>query len=196
MFGAIVRVVPVAAAVAIVVTGCSSDPAAKPLPDSSGVTAASTATPTATGTPSAVPVPTTVVRLAPVQPGSADTALLDGYRRFWLALGDAYRTGRTAALAEATVDPARARFVKRTTELTAAGRTQRGTVLGSPLVADLAGGVVVDCMDLRDFRTYDRAGTALFPRDAGTTRIRATLRSVAGRWRLADFETEGSGCRR
>jgi hypothetical protein len=175
--------------------GCSADPAATPLPAGSGP-ASSAASATVEATPTGAPVPATVVRLEPARSRAEDRLLLDGYRRFWAGLTDAYRTGRTAALLDATVDPARSRFAKRAAELTARAQTQQGAVVGSPLVVDLAGGVVADCMDLRDFRTYDRGGTALFPRDAGTTRVRATLRSVGGRWRLADFETEGSGCRR
>ena len=193
MSGRIARLVPLAAAAVVGVAGCSSDRAASALPPgpaASGTTSA--ASPTAAG----VSVPATVLRLTPGRPSPADSALLEGYQRFWAGLTDAYRTGRTAGLIDATVEPARTRFVTRATELTAKAQTQRGTVLGTPVVADRAAGVVVDCMDLRDFRTYDRRGVALFPRDAGTTRIRATLRSVGGRWRLADFETEGSGCRR
>ena len=193
MSGRIARLAPLAAALAVGIAGCSSDAAPTALPEGpAAAPTGSTAAPTAT----AAAVPATVVRLTPGRPSPADEALLDGYRTFWTGLSEAYRTGRTAALAEATVDPARTRFVTRATELAANGRTQRGTVLGTPVVADLAAGVVADCMDLREFRTYDRAGRALFPRDPGTTRVRATLRSVGGRWRLAEFETEGSGCRR
>jgi hypothetical protein len=175
--------------------GCAADPVATPLPGGPAP-AGSTASVSTSATPTGAPVPATVVRLQPLRSRAEDTLLLDGYRRFWTGLAEAYRTGRTAALVEATVDPARRRFVRRATELTARAQTQRGTVVGSPLVIDLARGVVADCMDLRDFRTYDRSGRALYPRDAGTTRVRATLRAVGGRWRLADFETEGSGCRR
>jgi hypothetical protein len=188
------RLAPLAAAVAVGIAGCSADPAPTALPDGPSVPATTPAAATATATE--VAVPATVVRLTPGRPTPADKALLAGYQAFWVGLTDAYRTGRTAALTGATVDPARAQFVTRATELKAKAQTQRGTVLGTPVVLDPAAGVVVDCMDLREFRTYDAAGKALFPKDPGTTRVRATLRSVGGTWKLAQFETEGSGCRR
>lgn len=195
MFAGRTRLAAPAAAVAVLLAGCASDNSGSPLPG--GPAGSATASPTATTSPAAtgVAAPTTVVRLAPVRPSPAATPLLDGYRAFWIGLTDAYRTGRTAALAGATVDPARTRFLARAAALKQAAQTQRGTVLGTPVVADLAAGVIVDCMDLRDFRTYDRTGRTVFPRDAATTRVRATMRSVGGRWRLAQFETRGSGCR-
>jgi hypothetical protein len=192
--GRFTRLAPLAAVLAVGVAGCSADSGPTALPGGPSAPATSPAPTTATATE--VAVPATVVRLSPGRPTPADAALLAGYQAFWAGLTDAYRTGRTAALAEATVDPARARFVTRATELRTKAQTQRGTVLGTPVVADRAAGVVVDCMDLREFRTYDAAGKALFPKDPGTTRVRATLRSVGGRWKLARFETEGSGCRR
>jgi hypothetical protein len=196
MSGVIARVAPLAAALAVAGAGCSADPGGAPLPGGPGSGSAPATASAAPSAPAAAAVPPTVVRLVPTRPGPQHKELLEGYQRFWAGLTDAYRTGRTAALVEATVDPARRRFVTRAAELKSKRQTQRGTVLGAPLVADLGAGIVVDCMDLRDFRTYDSGGKALFPRDPGTTRIRARLRSVGGRWRLADFETEGSGCRR
>lgn len=189
MFGGRLLTLAVAAAC---VAGCSSDSGVTALPEGPQAATPTAAAPTA----SAAPVPATVVRITPGRPAAADAALLQGYQQFWTGLAEAYRTGSTEALAGSTVDPARARYLARAAELKARAQTQRGTVLGTPLVADRARGVVVDCMDLREFRTYDAAGKALFPKDPGTTRIRATLRSVGGRWKLAEFETEGSGCRR
>lgn len=195
MFAGSTRVIAPAAVLAVLLGGCSSDDTGTPLPGGPDSSAAASPTAAASPNPTGVAVPATVVRLTPVRPLPATTPLLDGYQAFWIGLTDAYRTGRTAALAGATVDPARTRYLARAAALRQAAQTQRGTVLGRPVVADLAAGVIVDCMDLRDFRTFDRTGRAVFPRDAATTRVRATMRSVGGRWRLAQFETRGPGCR-
>lgn len=196
MSGGIVRVAVAVAVLAVVVTGCSDD-AATPLstPEGTLVTTSAAAT---TTPPPAAGLPATEVTLAAAgDPSPADLKVIEGYRRFWLALGTAYTTGDVTALRAATVDPATTEFVKVAADLRAKDRTLQGPVSLAPLVAGRADVVTLaECADLRRFRTYDRSGKALFPEDKGLTTAQVKLRNVGGTWRVASFEQRPSGCRR
>src|SRR5829696_6492554 len=100
-----------AVALAVVVTGCSDD-AATPLSAPDGPAPTSSAAAATTTPPPGSGLPATEVTLtAAGDPSPADKQVIEGYRKFWLALGTAYTTGDVTALRAATVDPATTEFV-------------------------------------------------------------------------------------
>ena len=198
MSGGIVRVALIATSLAVVVSGCSrTDGSASPLSGSSGGPAAAPPTASAGTTPPGSGLPPTEVTMRPVgSPSTADRAVLEGYRRFWQSLATAYTTGDVTGLRAATTDPATSEYVKVAADLRRQGRTLQGPVSLSPLIVGRGGTVTLaECADLRKFRTYDRAGKALFPEDEGLTTAEVRLRNVGGTWRVTSFEQRPSGCR-
>jgi hypothetical protein len=194
--GGSVRIALLAAALAAVVSGCGGDDAATPLgPSANGGTTAPTAAATTTAPGSGLPA--TTVTMRPVgAPSAADKAVLEGYRKFWQALGTAYTTGDVTALRAATTEPATGTYVKVAADLRRQRRTLQGPVTLAPIVAGRASAVTLaDCADLRKFRTYDNTGKALFPEDKKLTAAEVKLRNVGGTWRVVSFEQRPSGCR-
>ena len=197
MSGGVVRVVLAAAFLLVAGSGCS-DGGVSPLPAGP---AAPSPTPSASATESGSTgsgLPTTTVAIKPAgRPTAVDRAVLAGYQRFWEALGPAYTTGDLAALRAATVEPATSRYTKVARELRAKDRTLRGPVLLAPLVVGRSTTLVtvVDCADLRNFRTYDRSGKALFPMDKGLTTAEVRLRKVGTAWRVSSVVERQTGCR-
>jgi hypothetical protein len=195
--GGLVRVVLAVTALLVAMPACSADEVSSlpPGPGPGGGSPESTP-PTTASAPS---VPATTVSLTPVgRPSAADRAVLAGYQRFWESLASAYTTGDVSALREATVEPATSRYGRVAADLRSKGRTLQGPVSLAPLLVGRAADTVTlaDCADLRKFRTYDRAGSPVFPEDRGLTTAEVRLRNVGGTWRVASFEERPSGCRR
>jgi hypothetical protein len=196
--GGIVRVALIATAVAVAVGGCAkSDDTASPLGGSGGSPGAATSA-APTTTPPGQGLPATEVTFRPAgNPSAADTAILEGYRRFWQSLATAYTTGDVTALRAATGEPATSEYVKVASDLRARERTLQGPVSLVPLIVGRGTTITLgECADLRKFRTYDKSGKALFPEDKGLTTAEVKLRDVGGTWRVISFEQRPSGCRR
>lgn len=197
MSGVAVRLV-LAAALAAGLAGCAGDEPAPSLPGagSAGSAGSSASSAPASGSPEGLPA--TTVSLSPPGPTpAADRAVIAAYHRFWQAVGVAYSGGDAAGLRAATTEPATTLFTRKAAELKAQRRTQRGPVSLAPTVASRSSTLttVADCADLREFRTYDSAGTALFPKDPGLTLAEVQLRKVKGAWRVARWEQRPGRCR-
>ena len=196
MSGRIVRILVPVAALAATLAGCGGDDAASPLGDGGGPAAPAATAGTTTAAPGSGLPATTVTLRAVGSPTAADKAVLEGYQRFWEALGTAYTTGDVAGLRAATTEPATAEYVKVAADLRAKKRTLQGPVTLAPVVAGRAATVTLaECADLREFRTYDETGKAVFAKDKGLTAAEVTMRSVGGTWRVVSFEGRPSGCR-
>jgi hypothetical protein len=195
--GGIVRIALLTAVLAVAVSGCGGgDDAATPLGSGAGGGTTAPTSAAATTTPGSG-LPATTVTMRPVgAPTGTDKAVLEGYRKFWQALGTAYTTGDVTALRAATTEPATGTYVKVAADLRKQQRTLQGPVTLAPIVAGRAGTVTLaDCADLRRFRTYDNTGKALFPEDKDLTTAEVKLRNVGGTWRVVSFEERPSGCR-
>lgn len=183
-------------ALLLLAVGCSSPPAQPALPEG-GDAGQTSPRPTATRSGPALP-PSTLEFTPRGQPSAGDRRVLASYRKFLDAVALAYSTGDVEPLEAITIGRMRTYYTDRARTMHARSQTQRGPMLSSPLVLRIDGGaaVVVDCLDLRGFRTYDQAGKPLYPPDKGPTGIEATFSAVRNVWRLSDYTEQPAGCRR
>lgn len=184
---------PAASLLLVAVAGCTAgDPSAAP-PSASAPLPSTTSShrPSASST-----------TLATTADTAEAQAVIQAYDGMWADMVQAARTAdyRSPVLAAHTADPATGQLQRTLLTYSRLGVVVKGAVHTDPRVTSLnpqAGqATLIDCLDDRDWLTYDAAtGKLTDDRPGGRTVTDATLRRVDGAWKISSYVVHvGQSC--
>lgn len=154
---------------------------------------------------------TSMFPTTPVQQPSSTTAtaadgksraVIDAYQGMWADMVDAARTAdyRSPSLAAHTVDPATGQLQRTLLAYSRLGVVVKGTLRTDPhltsLNPELGQATLTDCLDDRNWLTYDAATGKLTDNQPGARTVTdATLRRVDGAWKVSSYVVHvGQSC--